>query len=80
MYICTSIYIHMHRCIYLYSPNSAWHYGVLAASFRYWIWYDGCNLCQIRNGVLGKCTADFCLVNGDSECRIYETDIDNSGH
>jgi len=40
------------------------------------LWFDGCNLCQVNNGRLGRCTLNTCLTDEESECRVY----DQSGH
>ena len=39
------------------------------------LWYDGCNLCQINNGILGRCTRNMCITDDEPECRVF-----NSGH
>ena len=39
------------------------------------LWYDGCNICQVIDGELGTCSKNMCLINGDPECRMYQ-----SGH
>ena len=39
------------------------------------LWYDGCNLCQVIDGELGTCSKNMCLINGNPECRMYQ-----SGH
>jgi len=39
------------------------------------LWYDGCNLCQVNNGILGSCSRIMCFLEGVPECRDY-----TSGH
>ena len=39
------------------------------------IWYDGCNLCGIDNGVIIHCTEIYCEEQGDPQCRYFD-----SGH
>ena len=39
-------------------------------------WYDGCNTCQVRNGVLGGCTRMMCFRMDTPYCTRFET----SGH
>ena len=36
------------------------------------IWYDGCNLCGVVNGVLIHCTETLCGENGIPECRYFD--------
>ena len=43
------------------------------------VWYDGCNLCPIINGVLGHCTEKLCVSNGEPSCMMYGYG-DLSGH
>jgi len=35
-------------------------------------WYDGCNTCQVRNGVAGACTAMYCFGAGEASCLAYD--------
>ena len=39
------------------------------------LWYDGCNICNVNNGVLGGCTRVMCFTEDEPECRSY-----SSGH
>ena len=36
------------------------------------IWYDGCNLCGIDNGVILHCTEIECEEHGDPQCRYFD--------
>ena len=38
-------------------------------------WYDGCNTCQVNNGILGSCTRMMCFTENPSRCINYK-----SGH
>lgn len=40
-------------------------------------WYDGCNTCQVNNGILGACTKIMCFREDDPHCLSF--DIPN-GH
>ena len=39
-------------------------------------WYDGCNTCQVNNGILGACTRMMCFRMDNPRCSRFET----SGH
>ena len=39
-------------------------------------WYDGCNNCQVNNGILGACTRMMCFRQDNPRCTRFET----SGH
>ena len=39
------------------------------------LWYDGCNVCNVNNGILGGCTRVMCFTEDEPECRSY-----SSGH
>ncbi len=39
------------------------------------VWFDGCNTCQVRNGVLGGCTRMMCLREDNPSCLRLQ-----SGH
>ena len=43
------------------------------------IWYDGCNLCPVINGILGSCTEKYCEHRDVHECMVYNYG-DLSGH
>lgn len=40
------------------------------------LWYDGCNQCQVNNGILGGCTRLMCFTEDNPMCLHYRT----SGH
>ena len=42
------------------------------------IWYDGCNLCHVNNGIINTCTKDMCFTEGEPECRVHTDEL--SGH
>ncbi len=42
------------------------------------IWYDGCNLCHVNNGIIRTCTKDMCFTEGEPECRVRTDEL--SGH
>ena len=31
-------------------------------------WYDGCNICNVFNGVIQSCTKLMCLINNNPHC------------
>ena len=35
------------------------------------IWYNGCNICSVNNGILGSCTNQECITYELPECRLY---------
>ena len=35
------------------------------------VWYDGCNICNTNNGILGGCTRMMCFSEDTPECRSY---------
>jgi hypothetical protein len=37
------------------------------------IWYDGCNRCQVNNGVLGSCTRMMCFTEDNPRCLSFNT-------
>ena len=37
-------------------------------------WYDGCNTCQVRNGVAEICTMMYCFTNNPTRCITYYRD------
>jgi len=39
-------------------------------------WYDGCNTCQVTNGILGACTRMMCFRMDNPYCTRFQT----SGH
>jgi hypothetical protein len=39
-------------------------------------WYDGCNTCQVNNGIIGGCTRMMCFRENPSYCINFE----GSGH
>ena len=39
------------------------------------VWYDGCNTCQVNNGILGSCTRMMCFTLNPSRRINYK-----SGH
>lgn len=39
------------------------------------VWYDGCNTCQVNNGIIGSCTRIMCFTENPSRCINYK-----SGH
>ena len=39
------------------------------------LWYDGCNLCNVLNGVISSCTKNMCFTTETPSCRVF-----NSGH
>lgn len=39
------------------------------------VWYDGCNTCQVNNGIIGSCTRLMCFTENPTHCINY-----NSGH
>lgn len=39
------------------------------------VWYDGCNNCQVNNGIIGSCTRMMCFREDIPRCINY-----NSGH
>ena len=39
------------------------------------VWYDGCNTCQVNNGIIGSCTRMMCFTENPSRCINYK-----SGH
>lgn len=39
-------------------------------------WYDGCNTCQVNNGIIGGCTRMMCFRENPSYCASFE----GSGH
>jgi hypothetical protein len=39
------------------------------------VWYDGCNTCQVNNGIIGACTRVMCFTENPTRCINY-----NSGH
>ena len=34
-------------------------------------WNDGCNTCQVENGVIGACTLMMCFTNNEPHCSSY---------
>jgi hypothetical protein len=34
-------------------------------------WYDGCNTCDVTNGVVTACTMMMCFINNTPECLSY---------
>jgi len=36
-------------------------------------WYDGCNTCQVNNGILGACTRMMCFREGNPYCLRFDT-------
>jgi hypothetical protein len=40
-------------------------------------WHDGCNSCEVRNGVLGACTRMMCFIEDEPKCLLFD---DLSGH
>ena len=39
-------------------------------------WYDGCNTCQVNNGIIGSCTRMMCFREETAYCTSFE----GSGH
>ena len=39
-------------------------------------WYDGCNTCQVNNGIIGGCTRMMCFRENPSYCKSFR----GSGH
>ena len=37
------------------------------------VWYDGCNTCQVRNGVIGACTRMMCFREDNPYCMSSST-------
>ena len=35
------------------------------------LWFDGCNICNVFNGLLGTCTMRYCFTQGDPFCQEY---------
>jgi len=35
-------------------------------------WYDGCNTCQVNNGIIGGCTRMMCFRENPSYCTSFE--------
>jgi len=36
-------------------------------------WYDGCNICNVNNGVLGSCSRIMCFQEGTPTCTEYNS-------
>jgi hypothetical protein len=60
------------------NDNSAWTQNNVRFEFRNnnnipndcIIWYDGCNICSVNNGILSSCTEKSCLQQQVPECRL----------
>ena len=31
-------------------------------------WYDGCNICSVKDGIVGTCTSKYCTQKGKAHC------------
>ena len=38
-------------------------------------WSDGCNMCQLNDGVLGVCTEMYCFTQDTPSCLVYEPEV-----
>ena len=34
-------------------------------------WYDGCNTCMVRDGIIGGCTKMMCFTQNEPYCKEY---------
>ena len=44
------------------------------------LWYDGCNTCPVRDGILGGCTRMMCFREDNPHCLRYSDPDPGVGH